>query len=109
MPEDRNTLGYYSCPTLQMAMKWLREVHKLHIVIWQCNESGHPYRFSIQYIGSSWEYTAFDFVSETYEGMADFAIACCLNEIIGTIKERIQKHNEYLSSIAQKIMGEDNK
>ena len=25
------------CPTLQMAMKWLREVHKLHIaILWDC-------------------------------------------------------------------------
>lgn len=23
---------YYPCPTLQMAMKWLREVHNLHII-----------------------------------------------------------------------------
>ena len=32
----RNTIlnkNYYACPTLQMAMKWLREVHRLHISI----------------------------------------------------------------------------
>ena len=25
--------GYYSRPTIQMAMKWLREVHNLHIMV----------------------------------------------------------------------------
>lgn len=28
---------YYTMPTLQMAMKWLREIHNLHItILWDC-------------------------------------------------------------------------
>ena len=35
-------------PTLQMAMKWLREVHKIHIQIWILEENG--YWFDIEKI-----------------------------------------------------------
>lgn len=36
------------CPTLQMAMKWLREIHKLHIQIWILEDEG--YWFDIEKI-----------------------------------------------------------
>ena len=29
--EDKSTIGYISAPTLQMAMKWLRETHKISV------------------------------------------------------------------------------
>ena len=31
--EEWKRFGYYLAPTLQMAMKWLREIHNLHIMI----------------------------------------------------------------------------
>jgi hypothetical protein len=38
-----STLGvFYEAPTLQMAMKWLREIHKLPINIWYDKEEDTP-------------------------------------------------------------------
>ena len=31
LPEEDNHFGFYSCPTQQMAMAWLREKHGFHI------------------------------------------------------------------------------
>lgn len=33
----------YAAPTLQMAMKWLREVYKLHITVYSCSQESWAY------------------------------------------------------------------
>lgn len=35
---QHNSQGGITCPTLQMAMKWLREVHKIHVVVYPYGE-----------------------------------------------------------------------
>lgn len=85
IPENENTFGSYSCPTLQMAMKWLREVHKLHIVIWQVfgdAPSEAPYRFAVEFIERKVHHPYLDFAFETYEQAADKAIGFCLSSLI---------------------------
>ena len=76
-------------PTLQMAMKWLREVHHLHISIEMgFNVDNHQYYFfspSIcKFSSKTGEYqtpfgeTEFD----TYEEAAEAAIKYCLEKLI---------------------------
>ena len=65
--------SYYSMPTLQMAMKWLREVHKQSINLW--------------YDGDIWSsdiYGDFCFVGhfKSYEEASEAAIQYCLKNLI---------------------------
>ena len=41
IPLDYSSREYYLCPSLSMAMKWLREVHKIHIVISPTSGKGY--------------------------------------------------------------------
>lgn len=75
---------FYSRPTLQMAMKWLREVHGIDISIairfWTEDEDIYV---------KSWKYTVYhtdeieDFgQSDTYEEACETAIRYCLENLI---------------------------
>lgn len=77
---------YICCPTLQMSMKWLREVHNIHIIIHPYTEmEGHNWSFIFDkfaygcwqelgiYITDSWN---------TYEEAAETAIRYCLKNLI---------------------------
>ena len=81
--------GRYSRPTLQMAMKWLREVHKIHISIEiGFDVDNHQYYFFIpsvcRFSDKSGEYEnpfgekEFD----TYEQACESAIKYCLENLI---------------------------
>jgi len=76
---------YFSAPTLQMAMKWLREVHKLHIVI-DVHES-YAYEPKIVFIWYVWnlnthkKFTIINY-SETFEQTCENAIMYCLTNLI---------------------------
>ena len=78
-----------SAPTLQMAMKWLREVHHYYIQVmldsWACG--GHMgYYVVIQKTDSDFEMMLQDAVDEvfyqTYEEAAEAAIKYCLENLI---------------------------
>lgn len=73
-------------PTLQMAIKWLREVHNLHIVIdrhyYIIDRVSHiadGYKYSIKIKRINTEYTA-DF--DSYEQACETAIKYCLENLI---------------------------
>ena len=85
--EDRDYKYDISCPTLQMAMKWLREVHNIHIQIWILEEKG--YWFDIekildaQYKHKSLYSTGLEEIYfETYEQAVEAAIKYCLEKLI---------------------------
>ena len=76
LPKD-----HYLAPTLQMAMKWLREVHKLEI---------YPFHDTLQ--GSTWWYRIErntglvekeeDAIYGTYEEACEAAIKYCLENLV---------------------------
>lgn len=86
-----------ACPTLQMAMKWLREVHGLHIHVFVgMNKSydadnvmvdkWHFWTYQIITINGEIvynDYDQFDVVEhQTYEEAEESAILFCLNNLI---------------------------
>lgn len=82
----------YSAPTLQMTMKWLREAHKLHIILdihWLhfANQNGWMYTISRilengnEYVDSKGDENDKNFYS-TYEEAAETAILYCLKNLI---------------------------
>ena len=79
----------YQSPTLQMVMKWLREVHHYYIQVmldsWACG--GHMgYYVVIQKTDSDFEMMLQDAVDEvfyqTYEEACEAAIKYCLENLI---------------------------
>lgn len=80
---------YLDAPTLQMAMKWLREVHHYYVQVmldsWACG--GHiGYYVVIQKTDSDFEMMLQDAVDEvfyqTYEEACEAAIKYCLENLI---------------------------
>jgi len=67
----------YACPTLQMAMKWLREVHNLHIVVFRYNNSAFPYIWYIFAHNGEKPYK-----TNSYEEACEEAIKYCLENLI---------------------------
>jgi hypothetical protein len=79
------------CPTLQMAMKWLREVHKLYVEV-----VPNPFNFEHQDIQDGWgcevthlsdlsydgNYEFFQKKYSTYEEACEAAIKYCLENLI---------------------------
>lgn len=84
---NHNSQGGIACPTLQMAMKWLREVHNYSISI--CLDSYvEPYD-NEYYILIRRKKDRFEEISpceqvyfKTYEEAAEAAIKYCLEELI---------------------------
>ena len=83
---DKSTIGYISAPTLQMAMRWLREVHNLVIQTEIIDFLEH---------GEVWLYTVIerktikkltgrdeDFTEHSYEEAVESAIKYCLENLI---------------------------
>ena len=82
----------YSAPTIQMAMKWLREVHNIHINIdihWLqfANTNGWIYTIEklfengVEYIESKGDENDKHFYS-TYEEACEVAIKYCLKNLL---------------------------
>jgi len=70
-----------SAPTLQMAMKWLREVHKIHVVIYPYGDySCDNYQFDV-YKDNSLVVSKDDGYI-TYEQACESAIKYCLENLI---------------------------
>lgn len=70
----------YACPTLQMAMKWLREVHKIHIEIGY-NIGYFPVCISIK-TNEPIPYKPMQGKDFTYEEACEAAIKYCLKNLI---------------------------
>ena len=74
-------------PTLQMAMKWLREVHKIHIQIWILEGKGYWFDIekilNAQYKHKSLYSTGLkDIYFDTYEQACETAIKYSLENLI---------------------------
>ena len=73
-----------AAPTLQMAMKWLREVHKLHF--WIANKlkqnKGLPWYYEIHNIETGTVVKIGDVGCGSYEVACDAAIMYCLENLI---------------------------
>ena len=72
----RNTDERVKCPTLQMAMRWLREVHHLHITIYSSSQESWMYRITKPHQKLEEGEYGEDFYS--YENACDAAIKHCL-------------------------------
>jgi len=73
----------YSAPTLQMAMKWLREVHNIHIVLSPNKKMNNQY-CSIIFVDKEGELhpQPTDFFHGSYGEAAEIAIKYCLENLI---------------------------
>lgn len=76
----RNTDERVKCPTLQMAIKWLREVHKLHITIFSQSQESWMYRITKPHQKLEDGEYGEDF--NTYEEACEAAIKYCLTNLI---------------------------
>ena len=74
---------YYSAPTLQMAMKWLREVHNLHIQpeITAWPRKGYFVKI-YSYRGRHIDFGPFAKFSDSYEEACEAGIKYCLENLI---------------------------
>lgn len=77
----------FIAPTQAVAMKWLREVHKIHIQIWILEEKGYWFDIekilNAQYKHKSLYSTGLeDIYYDTYEQACEAAIKYCLENLI---------------------------
>jgi hypothetical protein len=82
----KNSQERIKCPTLQMAMKWLRELYDIHIVIFPSSfMHGDKYTYSIYYKRTKKDENYqlhFQSRAKTFEGAANEAIEHCLTNLI---------------------------
>ena len=71
-------VGYISAPTLQMARKWLREVHKIDISVTPDRKAGYSV---LIFKDKRLPFDTLDSYS-TYEQAAEVAIKYCLENLI---------------------------
>jgi hypothetical protein len=79
IPEEKNHFCTYSCPTIQMAMKWLREVHGYLIVVG--NKHGN-YVYLIKDLKADTDLGISHDDYTTYEEACEAAIKYCLENLI---------------------------
>lgn len=78
---NKNKKGHFPAPTLQMAMKWLREVHKIHVVIYPYGDySCDNYQFDV-YKDNNLVVSKDDGYI-TFEQACESAIKYCLENLI---------------------------
>ena len=73
--------GSYSAPTLQMAIKWLREVHNIDIFPWKIGKGIYSCAIFNSNTGQDLSSDK-DFPTEKYEETAEAAIKYCLKNLI---------------------------
>ena len=71
-----------SAPTLQMAMKWLREVHNLFVDIYYDYDFREGYKFSIHKLTKGTTLETNNENYSTYEQACDKAIKYCLENLM---------------------------
>jgi hypothetical protein len=67
-------------PTIQMVMKWLREIYKLHITVYSCSQESWAYRITKPHQKLEDGAYAGDYAS--YEETCEAAIKYCLENLI---------------------------
>ena len=72
---------YRGAPTLQMAMKWLREIHNIDIFPWKIGKGIYSCAIFNSNTGQDLSSDK-DFPSEKYEEAAEAAIKYCLENLI---------------------------
>ena len=72
---------YRGAPTLQMAMKWLREVHNIDIFPWKIGKGIYSCAIFNSNTGQDLSLDK-DFPSEKYEETAEAAVKYCLENLI---------------------------
>ena len=81
---NHNSQGGVACPTLQMAMKWLRAEKKLYINIWADPKDAEHNNFEIVYrmtvFSGNSNFGTHEFPS--YEEAAEAGIKYCLEKLI---------------------------
>ena len=92
LPNSENDKNEWSCPTLQMTLKWLREIHQIYISIECCYDKSVYYTFDIfrvkdnkyEFIGCSGpdEDTDDCSVDYSYEKAENRAIDYCLIHLL---------------------------
>jgi len=80
LPNSENGKSDFACPTLQMAMKWLREVHHLHITVFSSSQESWMYRITKPHQTLEEGCYGEDYTS--YEEACDDAIKQCLTKLI---------------------------
>ena len=73
---------FYLAPTLQMAMKWLREVHNLFVDIYYDYDFREGYKFSIHKLTKGTTLETNNENYSTYEQACDKAIKYCLENLM---------------------------
>lgn len=83
LPEEENSQKVYSCPTQQMAMRWLREKHKIHINVRYLDflEHGEVWDATVV-IMSNFNEQVIDNTESTYEQALEFALQYVLKNLI---------------------------
>lgn len=72
-----------SCPTQQMAMKWLREKHKLHCSVVLKDVTEDTYVYSIADLGDDRHWIRGEYLEyDSYEEACEDAIKYCLEKLI---------------------------
>ena len=71
---------FICCPTLQMAMKWLREVYGIYVVFFHTDRSG--WWFNISDIKDSYVLYGSEKTKCSFEEICEAAIKYCLKELI---------------------------
>jgi hypothetical protein len=79
LEEDTHLIA---CPTLQMAMKWLREEHNLFIDTYYDCDFGEGYKFSVHKLPKGTTLESHNESYSTYEKACDGAIKYCLEKLI---------------------------
>lgn len=79
--------GYYLAPTLQMAMKWLREVHNICITIYPDKEKGYEavlydIKDNVEIVLQSFGVYGIHIFGDSYEEAVEAAIKYCLENLI---------------------------
>jgi len=72
----------YTAPTHQMAMKWLREVHNLHIWVGHSVNKGLPWYYEIHGISDGKVKHIGGIQCGSYEGAVEAALKYCLENLI---------------------------
>jgi hypothetical protein len=72
---------HFPAPTLQMAMKWLREVHNIDIFPWKIGKGIYSCAIFNSNTGQDLSSDK-DFPSEKYEETAEAAVKYCLENLI---------------------------
>lgn len=83
LPEEENNQKVYSCPTQQMAMRWLREKHKIHINVRYLDflEHGEVWDATVV-IMSNFNEQVIENTENTYEQALEFALQYVLKNLI---------------------------